>query len=350
MKIQTIPYWRGFNLQWERHRDADTQPAFQEFDFATMQEWGFNFARLPLSYWIWGNPKDWTYINEAPLKEIDRAIDLGKQHGIHINLNFHRIPGYCINGRELEPADLFTGRKEERDRALTAAVFHWRTFAKRYKGVPSEHLSFDLINEPPNMRSYEGAIQERYVEVARALIAAIREEDPTRLIFADGINVGQNPVIEFADWNIVQSTRGYQPMSLSHYGASWVSRNDYDPMKPPTWPLTDSKGTLWDRTRLKAEYIDRYKPLMDRGVQIHVGEWGAYNQTPHDVVLAWMRDSLSVWKEVGWGNSLWNFRGDFGVLDSGRKDVPYEDFRGHKLDRKMLELLRGDYPAVANHS
>jgi endoglucanase len=192
MKIQTIPYWRGFNLQWERHRDADTQPAFQEFDFATMQEWGFNFARLPLSYWIWGNPKDWTYINEAPLKEIDRAIDLGKQHGIHINLNFHRIPGYCINGRELEPADLFTGRKEERDRALTAAVFHWRTFAKRYKGVPSEHLSFDLINEPPNMRSYEGAIQERYVEVARALIAAIREEDPNRLIFADGINVGQN--------------------------------------------------------------------------------------------------------------------------------------------------------------
>ena len=29
----------------------------------------------------------------------------------------------------------------------------------------------------------------------------------------------------------------------------------------------------------------------------------------------------------------------FGFLDSGREDVKYEDFKGHKLDRKMLELL-----------
>ena len=26
-------------------------------------------------------------------------------------------------------------------------------------------------------------------------------------------------------------------------------------------------------------------------------------------------------------------------MDSGRMDVAYEDFNGHKLDRKMLELL-----------
>ncbi len=34
-----------------------------------------------------------------------------------------------------------------------------------------------------------------------------------------------------------------------------------------------------------------------------------------------------------------NFRGSFGILDSSRADVGYEDFHGHKLDRKMLELL-----------
>ena len=27
-------------------------------------------------------------------------------------------------------------------------------------------------------------------------------------------------------------------------------------------------------------------------------------------------------------------------MDSGRTDIAYEDFNGHKLDRKMLELLR----------
>ena len=29
-------------------------------------------------------------------------------------------------------------------------------------------------------------------------------------------------------------------------------------------------------------------------------------------------------------------------LDSNRKDMVYEEFKGHKLDRKMLELLRND--------
>ena len=73
---------------------------------------------------------------------------------------------------------------------------------------------------------------------------------------------------------------------------------------------------------------------------MHVGEWGAYNRTPHKVVLAWMCDSLDLWKEAGWGWSLWEFRGSFGVLDSQRADAPYEDFRGHKFDREMLTLLQ----------
>ena len=45
-------------------------------------------------------------------------------------------------------------------------------------------------------------------------------------------------------------------------------------------------------------------------------------------------------KERDWGWALWNLRGTFGPLDSGRSDVEYEDMNGHKLDRKMLELLK----------
>ena len=53
-----------------------------------------------------------------------------------------------------------------------------------------------------------------------------------------------------------------------------------------------------------------------------------------------MRDCLAAWKAAGWGWALWNFRGGFGILDSDRADVTYEDWRGHKLDRAMLELLQ----------
>ena len=41
---------------------------------------------------------------------------------------------------------------------------------------------------------------------------------------------------------------------------------------------------------------------------------------------------------MGW--ALWNLRGSIGILDSERADVEYEDYEGHKLDRKMLELLQ----------
>jgi endoglucanase len=337
-----IPRWRGFNLQGrfgspERPVDG---PAFEEGDFAAMAEWGFDFARLPLSYWTWGSRDDWSVVREEPLKQIDRAVELGRQHGVHVNINFHRLPGYCINGREREPADLFSGRKAERDRALAAAVFHWRTFAARYKGIPSRQLSFDLINEPPWVKPYEGYLFERYDEIVRALVGAIREADPDRLIFADGLDLGQTPVMEIADLGVVESTRGYLPKAVSHYTATWVPREEFETFAVPAWPLRDDEGTTWDKERLRKVLIEPWQRLAEKGVAIHVGEWGCFNKTPHAVALAWMGDYLSLWKEAGWGWALWNLRGSFGVMDSEREDVSYENYQGHKLDRKMLELLR----------
>ena len=53
-----------------------------------------------------------------------------------------------------------------------------------------------------------------------------------------------------------------------------------------------------------------------------------------------MRELMGQWKNAGWGWAMWNFRGGFGILDSERPDVKYEDFKGHKLDRKMLEVIK----------
>ena len=57
-------------------------------------------------------------------------------------------------------------------------------------------------------------------------------------------------------------------------------------------------------------------------------------------MIGWMTDLLALWKEAGWGWAMWNLRGAFGVVDSGRADVKYEPFHGHQLDRELLELIR----------
>lgn len=73
---------------------------------------------------------------------------------------------------------------------------------------------------------------------------------------------------------------------------------------------------------------------------VHCGEGGAYNKTPHNVLLAWLRDVLEILTSHGIGFAVWDFRGPFGILDSVRKDIKYEDFSEHKLDRKPLALLQ----------
>jgi hypothetical protein len=111
-------------------------------------------------------------------------------------------------------------------------------------------------------------------------------------------------------------------------------------LKPDRTVATATPVPGASRESLRRENVEPWIRLRDSGVGVIVGEWGAYNKTPHDVVMRWMQDCLQNWQEAGFGWALWNFRGSFGVLDSDRADVAYEDFRGHKLDRQMLELLK----------
>jgi endoglucanase len=320
-----LPRWHGFNLLEKFVKRRDGNPPYRESDFEWIAGWGFNFVRLPMSYLCWTDENDWKSINDDKLKDVDHVIEFGRQYGVHVNINFHRAPGYCVNPPK-ERLDLWSD-----DEALDACAFHWAHFAKRYKGVPNSQVSFDLLNEP-------GDIPEAtYTRVVKRLVEAIRHEDPNRLIIADGLKWGTNPVRSLAPLGIAQSTRGYAPMQVSHWKASWMHGSDKWP--EPTWPLTVN-GTTWNKAKLRHDYIQPWKELEAKGVGVHVGEWGAYRFTPHEVVLAWMRDWLDLWMEARWGWSMWNFRGTFGVLDSERSDVEYENWRGHKLDRKMLELIR----------
>ena len=158
--------------------NPDFQSPFSEHDFKLIARLGFNFVRIPLSYWCWSSEDNWYSINDKVLKEIDQAVEWGKQYGLHINLNFHRVPGYCINAPK-PPTNIF-----EEEAPLEACAFHWKTFAERYKGIPNKTLSFNLINEAPAVST------EKYDRVARKLIKTIRAVDKNRLIIVDGKNVG----------------------------------------------------------------------------------------------------------------------------------------------------------------
>jgi len=466
-----LPRWRGFNLL-DKFNQGNARP-FNEEDFRLIAQLGFNFVRLPMDYRCWIKDGNWEQFNEAALQEIDQAVELGNKYHLHVCLNFHRAPGYTV-AKPAEKMDLFSDPE-----ALRICQLHWATFAKRYKGIPSARLSFNLLNEPKDVKI------EQFVAVIRGLVTAIRQEDPDRLIISDGLHWGGQPVLELADLHIAQAGRGYAPMEISHYQASWVKSQNYP---PPAWPRAQKyPGTITQPQKAvgnheiviqgplpaavtlrlhvgrvsgaatfvveadavpvfqhafacgpgagewkQAVFVEKYKvyqnvydrdytavlprgaqcirlhvtagdwlslselgfrpegaagedvlaleegftkkaepfayapgtakgpfvglPMYDQawlwkqgvqpwldaesqGIGVLIGEWGVYNKTPHAVALTWAENCLDNWKRAGLGWALWNFRGSFGVLDSGRTDVHYEDFQGHKLDRQLLELL-----------
>jgi endoglucanase len=225
-----------------------------------------------------------------------------------------------------EPKSLWTVAE-----AQDVCAQHWGEFARRFRGLPNRAVSFNLFNEPARVEAGP------YKKVVERMVEAIRQHDRDRLIVCDGRNYGNTPPTELIGLGVASATRGYAPFHLTHYRANWVEGSSR--WEKPTYPLTEG-GSVWDKARLQKDQVGPWKALERQGVGVMVGEFGAHNQTPHDVVLAWMRDCLDAWKQADWGWALWNFRGSFGILDSDRADVSYETWRGHKLDRAMLQLLQ----------
>ena len=343
----SIPQWKGFNLLDFFVPDPErSRPATQEDYFRWMADWGFDFVRIPMAYPYYIEfdrsrhirPDEVYNINEAAVDKIDELVAMAHKYNMHVSMNLHRAPGYCINAGFHEPYNLWLDEEAQMD-----FNFHWEMWANRYKNVSRDKISFDLVNEPamrddPNdqhspARAIPGDV---FRKVAKGARDAIHSANPNHLVIAGGNNVGTTVVPELMDLGIAKSNRGYFPGLISHYRAPWAFA-DIDALPEPKWP-----GQVGDRYFSREMLEEHYAPWIDvvkQGVGVHCGELGCYNQTPHEVFLAWFSDTLDILTENGIGFGLWEFRGNFGILDSGRADVEYEEWYGHKLDRKLLNLL-----------
>ena len=341
--VNPLPRWRGFNLMpfFSNFSTSDQYKnmSVSEDDLKWIRDWGFDYIRLPFSYWMfvegdWRetgkmNPDHIRRIDEKAMAKLDKAVDMCAKHGLHVTVNMHRAPGYCINGWDREPFNLFKDSEAE-----DAFEFFWEMLARRYRGFSREAVSFNLVNEAPNLGEKMG--KDDYRRVMSRARDAIHKVSPDRTIIIDGTGVGRDVVYNMIGENVAQAFHAYDPFRLTHYRASWANNSDTWPV--PEYPYPDPDGTIVDRRNLAIQMAP-WAELARRGVGVHCGECGCYKYTPHGVFLAWFEDVLSLLKENNIGWALWNFRGDFGILDSDRPDVNYDDWHGHKLDRKLLNLL-----------
>jgi hypothetical protein len=326
---QSSVRWRGFNLQSKFNAEYSNRP-FPEEDFRLISELGFNFVRLPMDYRCWIRDGNWELFDEDSLREIDQAVEYGRKYGLHVSINFHRAPGYTV-ARPPEPKDLWTDEEAQRVCAL-----HWQTFARRYKGIPGERLSFNLFNEPGDVDP------EKHERVVRKMVSAIRAVDPDRPIMIDGLNWGRRPCIDCADLNIIQATRGYTPMNVSHYRASWVSGSESMPF--PEWPRMRVSGWLGGPYKKEP-----HGPLVIDGILPGITELRLRVSTVSNEAVLQLRGNgdVLVSKEFvcGPGAGEWSavvFNDQYGIYQN-RFDRDYFFAIPSGITRLEIEVVDGDW-------
>lgn len=360
-KKNPLPRWRGFHYHYFEYRPAPAggaaattarppmTPASMEEDYKIISDFGFDMVRIGVQYWDWvdftdksaiGGPlaKDLLHLKESGLARIDGAVERARKYKLHVVLDMHRAPGYNFRevglGTDNEPFNLWTDKV-----AQDAYVFYWDTFAKRYRGLGEDEISFDLVNEP--LRDKAGTLtHESYTTVMTLAVKKIRETSPKRLILAEGLNKvcsSDEVVPELIPLGVAHSLHCYAPIELTHY-KTWYPPSSNWP--EPGWPTKQLDGSMFGRKELE----ELYKPwgdLTKKGIGVLNTEFGVSSNTPNTVAMAFYTDLLEILKSYGIGWTYLNLRGSFtGLLDSERKDASLEDYHGHKLNRQMLTLLQ----------
>lgn len=334
---------KGFNLLGKFDASWSNQ-GYAEKQFQAVHDLGFNFVRLPVDYRTYTKPGDWDTFVENEVSEIDAAVAWGKKYNVHVCLNLHRAPGYCVNEASNLPAnqqlDLWTDTV-----AQNAFVNHWNFFAKRYKDISPDLLSFNLVNEPSNVS------EEDYVQVMQKAIEEIHTTSPERLIFVDGLNYARDIVLSLKNKpNVAQALHSYDPFQLTHYQASWV--NGSDTWSEPEWPMLMVNQYLYGHWKsefqsplvFKGQFpagtkivVNVHKVSTESTLQIKAGNTVVYSKK--FVATADPGDDFTQVVETQWGYQNISNKNYAITIDNPATQLSFENTKGDWMILNSITLV-----------
>jgi endoglucanase len=195
---------RGFNLTGWLDGAAIRRP--EHAVLVSLRRRGFTHIRLPVTperlMEVFSEPRE--VARQAA--ELDVAIDTLIAIGFGVSLDLH--PGDRLS--RLHVAD--PGRAFELIRTL------WASLARRYAGRATDHLFFEVLNEPSVDRKI-------WDDQGPRLIEAIRREAPDHTIIYGPANFQRiDALVELAPLsqpNVVYAVHFYDPMVFTHQGLDW---------------------------------------------------------------------------------------------------------------------------------
>ncbi len=214
-----LPDWRGYTIAspFDGYAVGECGKYFYEEEVARIAEAGFDFIRAGTAFQtVFGQSGGTEQVREAVVANIDDLVNWCAKYGIHLCFDCHEFPGFDPVGGDGN----ITLWDDPEQQELFCRFWGW--FAEHFKDVPSNLLSFNLINEP---RGAQPLTDEVYSSLMKRAIAAIREHSPDRLIFADALEVTRGvPVEGLADARVAQSIHPYfLPDGASQWPALFIN-------------------------------------------------------------------------------------------------------------------------------
>lgn len=305
----------------------------QEDDFVRLHELGFDHVRIPIDevqFWDEeGNklPEAWDLLTGA--------LDLAIKHQIRAIVDLHVIRSHNFNAVNMGQVNpLFTDES-----AQQKLIDMWVQLSEVLKDYSTDWVAYEFMNEPVADE------HEQWNQLIAKVHKALRALEPERTLVIGSNRWQGHETFKYlrvpeGDPNIILSFHYYNPMLLTHRGASWtpIGRYSGDIQYPGMMiseenlagapeeikeEIKDYAVTEWNRDRIYAQMKDAIDVAAKYGLQLFCGEWGVYEPVDRDLAYAWTKDMLSVFDEFDIAWTSWCYDGDFGFYD--QKSESYKD-------------------------
>jgi len=291
-------------------------------DIALIAKMGFDHCRLSIDA---GPLVAWQYAGKQTdfMTELDRVVKVMLDNHLSVVIDIHPTSEY--------KAELFQGGN-----GVGSFTSVWRALAAHFASTDSEHIFFEIMNEPEQNDAY------RWQGIQAAVVDAIRQAAPQNTIIASGAHwsgLQDLLVLEpLADPNIIYTFHDYEPFPFTHQGATWTSPEvrperaiPYPSSPENIAPKLDEEPTLagqffldeygegrWDAARVQnmIDFAAKWSAL--HHVPVYCGEFGVLRDyAPPEARAQWLHDMrVALEKDhIGW--AMWDYQESFGVV---RKD------------------------------
>ncbi len=212
--------WQGIGIS-ARKSYVEKYSPYEEADVAFISETGFNFARLFFGFSTLrypDYPEDGRQVNEAEFKALDQLLAWCIEYDVHLQIamSFYLDEG----GNPIEHMPINDAQWE-----LVAA--YWEVLTRRYAGIDSRYLTFDLSNEislQPN--DTDGLVYAE--EKLGVMVERLRAIDPERvLIYSEASRPREGWTEKLASMGLAISCHPYFPEILSSTDFFYMDNNPY---------------------------------------------------------------------------------------------------------------------------